>query len=182
MDYTFTKNQEMIKKSAKEFFEKECPKECVRELKQDPKAYDPKMWKKMVELGFQGLVIPEEYGGMQGDFMELMILMEEMGRNIVPGPFFTTAVECALALIEFGTEEQKKTYLAGIAEKGMILSFARAEQAADFEAADINLTAEVDGEDFVLNGIKLFVPYAEQADYYVLAARTGSAAPPPRRE
>ena len=180
MDYTFTKDQEMIKKSAKEFFVKECPKERVRELKEDPRAYDPKMWQKMVELGFQGLMIPEEFGGMQGDFMELMIFMEEMGRNIVPCPFFTTVVECALPLLEFGTDSQKKNFLPGIAEKGAIWSLAQAEQAADLDAADINLAAEADGGDFVLSGTKLFVPYATEADY--LSWRRARMAPEnPRR-
>jgi alkylation response protein AidB-like acyl-CoA dehydrogenase len=178
VDYTFTKDQELIRKSAREFFVKACPKDRVRELKEDPRGYDPKMWKEMTELGFQGLMIPEAYGGMQGDFMELTLFMEEMGHNIVPCPYFTTVGECALPLIQFGTDQQKTNYLPGIAEKGVIWSLAQAEHAADLEVGDINLTAEATGGDFVLNGTKLFVPYASQADFLLVAARTGDTGGP----
>ncbi|MBW2611320.1 MAG: acyl-CoA/acyl-ACP dehydrogenase [Deltaproteobacteria bacterium] len=178
MDYTFTKDQEMIRKSAREFFIKECPKDRVRELKDDPQAYDPLMWKKMVDLGFLGLIIPEMYGGMQGDLIELMIFTEELGRNLVPCPFFGTVVECTVPLLKFGTDPQKQKYLTGIAEKGAIWSLAQAEQVADFEAEDINLTAEADNGNFVLNGTKLFVPYAAEADFFIVAARTNKIGDP----
>jgi len=124
------------------------------------------------------LMIPAAYGGMQGDFMELAIFMEEMGRNIVPCPYFTTVVECALPLIQFGTEQQKTDFLPGIAEKGVIWSLAQAEQAADLKAGDINLAAEATGGEFVLNGTKLFVPYASQADFFMVAARTSGTGSP----
>ncbi|MCP4752382.1 MAG: acyl-CoA/acyl-ACP dehydrogenase [Proteobacteria bacterium] len=172
MDYTLAKDQEMIRKSAKEFFEKECPKDKVRELKEDAKGYDPKTWKKMAELGYLGLVVPEKYGGMEGEFFELTVLMEEMGRNIVPSPFFTTSVLCAMPLMEFGTEEQKQAVLPGIAEKGDIWSFAQAEQATDHQASDIKLGAALDGDDYLLNGVKLFVPYASSAKHLLVVART----------
>ena len=90
MDFAFSKDQELIRSSVREFLKKECPKDRVRELKGSEKGYDPKVWKKMVKLGFQGLVIPEEYGGTEGDFYDLVIFMEEAGRNIFPSPFFST--------------------------------------------------------------------------------------------
>ncbi len=172
MDYALAKDHEMIKKSAKEFFQKECPKDKVRELKEDAKGYDPKIWKKMVKLGYQGLVIPEKYGGLEGEFLELMVFMEELGRNIMPSPFFTTVVECALPILEYGTEEQKESYLPGIAEKGDIWSLAQSEQAADLEAADIKLSAVAEGSAFLLNGTKLFIPYASVSGSFLVVART----------
>lgn len=172
MDLGFTKNQDLIRKSAREFFEKECPKDKVRELKDDEKGYDPKMWKKMIELGFLGLVIPEAYGGMEGDYLELVILMEEIGRNIVPGPFFTTVCVCAPAILEFGTDEQKENFLPGIAEKGQISTLALTESAANYEASDVALSAASEGDGFVLNGTKLFVPYANSSKYLLVVART----------
>jgi alkylation response protein AidB-like acyl-CoA dehydrogenase len=99
MDLAFAKDQEMIRSSAREFFEKECPKEKTRELKEDSKGYDPKMWKKMARLGYMGLVIPEEYRGTEGEYFDLLIFMEEMGRNIVPCPFFTTVALCAAPIL-----------------------------------------------------------------------------------
>ena len=111
MDFALEKDQELIKKSAREFFEKECPKDKVRELREDPKGYDPNMWKKMIPLGFLGLIIPEQYGGTEGEFIDLMLFMEEIGRNLVPSPFFSTVVLCGMPLMEFGTSEQKNTFL-----------------------------------------------------------------------
>jgi alkylation response protein AidB-like acyl-CoA dehydrogenase len=172
MDFAFTKDQELIRKSAKDFFRKECPKEKVRELKQDPRGYDPKMWRKMVELGFTGLVIPEEFSGTGGEFIELMIFMEEIGRNIVPSPFFSTVVQCALPIQEYGSQAQKKKFLPGIAENGKIWSLAQIEQFSGYDAIDIELCAACRDDVYVLNGTKLFVSFASCADYLLVVART----------
>ncbi len=161
-----------MQKSAREFFEKECPKDKVRELKNDHKAYDAKMWKKMTKLGFQGLIIPEAYGGMDGDFVELTLFMEEVGRNIVPMPYFATIALCALPLIAYGSDEQKEKYLPGIAEKGDIWTLAQTEDQANNEASEIQLSASADGDGFVLNGTKLFVPYAHVSKMMLVATRT----------
>lgn len=172
MDYAFAKEHEMIKNSVREFFSKACPKDLVRALKEDDRGYDKKMWKKMLQLGYQGLVIPEQYGGLEGDFIELAIFMEEAGRNIVPSPFFTTVVQCGLAILDFGSTEQKDTYLPGIAEQGEIWSWAVTEAKADDTASEIQLKAERDQEEYILDGVKLFVPFANSARYFLVAART----------
>ena len=178
MDYTIGKEQDMLRKSAREFFEKECPKDKVRELKTEPKAYDAKMWKKMVKLGFQGLIIPEAYGGMDGDFVELALFMEEVGRNIVPMPYYATVALCALPLINYGNDQQKEEYLSGIAEKGDIWTLARTEEKANNEASEIQLSAVADGQGYSLNGTKLFVPYAHVSKMMLVAARTAEAEDP----
>lgn len=178
MDLGFTKDQELIRKSAREFFEKECPKDRVRELKEDKKGYDPKTWRKMVELGFNGIVIPDQYGGMAGDILELVILMEEIGRSILPSPFFTTVSLCAPAILEFGTDEQKQEMLPGIAEKGDIWSLALTEASAGYDAAELSLEAKADGDNYILNGAKLFVSYGNAADRLLVAARTDKANDP----
>ncbi|MFH2131017.1 MAG: acyl-CoA dehydrogenase family protein [bacterium] len=178
MDYTIGKEQAMLRKSAREFFEKECPKDRVRELKTDPLAYDPKMWQKMVKLGFQGLVIPEAYGGMDGDFIELTLFMEAVGRNIVPMPYFVTVALCALPLMAHGSDEQKERYLPGIAEQGDIWTLARTEEQANNGASEIQLTAEENGDTYLLNGTKIFVPYAHVATRMLVAARTASGDDP----
>jgi alkylation response protein AidB-like acyl-CoA dehydrogenase len=172
MDFALTKDQELIQQSAREFFKKECPKDKVRELKQGDKGYDPRVWKKMVRLGYTGLILPERYGGAEGDFIELMVLIEEIGRNIVPGPFFTTVVQCAAPILEFGSDKQKAAYLPGIAEKGEIWSFVMDEAAADCRATDIHLEASRQGAEYILNGKKLFIPYANSAKYYLVVARS----------
>ena len=97
MDFGLSEGQEMLRASAADFLRTECPKSKVRELEEDDRGYDPEMWHKMAEeMGWMGLVLPEEYGGADGDLMELATLLEEMGRNIVPGPFLSTVVLCAL--------------------------------------------------------------------------------------
>ncbi|MBU2644686.1 acyl-CoA/acyl-ACP dehydrogenase [bacterium] len=174
MDYSIGKEQEMLRKSAREFFEKECPKEKVRELKTDPRAYDPKMWKKMVKLGFQGLAIPEEFGGMDGDFVELALFMEEVGRNIVPMPYYSTVALCALPLMAYGSDKQKEAFLPGIAEKGDIWTLAQTEDKGNNEASEIQLTAEEKDDTYLLNGTKIFVPYAHVATRMLVAARTSN--------
>ncbi len=178
MDYTIGKEQEMLRKSAREFFEKECPKDKVRELKTDPKAYDAKMWKKMVKLGFQGLAIPEVYGGMDGDFVELALFMEEIGRNIVPMPYYATVALCALPLVNYGSEEQKEKYLPGIAEKGDIWTLAQTEELANNEASEVQLSAVADENGYRLNGTKIFVPYAHVSKMMLVAARTAETDDP----
>lgn len=172
MDFALEKDQELIKKSAREFFEKECPKDKIRELKEDPNGYDPNMWKKMISLGFLGLIIPEQFGGTEGEFIDLMLFMEEIGRNIVPSPFFSTVVLCGMPILEFGTDEQKEAFLPGIAEKGKIWSLAQTELQANIDPTDIQLTATLENSDYILNGTKLFVPYASVANYFLVVTRT----------
>ena len=104
----FSKDQEMIQMSIREFLEKECPSEKVRELEEDEKGYDPEIWKKMAELGWMGIVFPEEYYGTEGDFIDLMIVMEEMGRKLLPSPLFPTIALSALPILEFGNSNQKE--------------------------------------------------------------------------
>ena len=178
MDFAFTKDQELIRKSAREFFDKECPKDKVRELKESDMGYDPKMWKKMAELGFLGLMIPEEYGGTEGEFIDLMIFLEEIGRNIVPSPFFTSVVLCSLPILQFGSQKQKERFLPEIVERGKIWTFAQVEKMGDNSASDIKLKATLEGGEYVLNGMKRFVPYANVADMLMVAARTEEADKP----
>ena len=172
MDFAFAKEHEMIRNSVREFFSKSCPVDLVRELKDDDKGYDPRMWKKMVQLGYQGLVIPEEYGGLEGDFLELMIFMEEAGKKIVPSPFFSTVVQCGLPLLDFGSKSQKEAFLPGIAEKGDIWSLAHTEATNSEMVAGIKLVAKEEGADYILNGTKLFVSYANSARYFLVSALT----------
>ena len=99
MDLDFTEEQEMLRTMARDFLVKECPKNMVRELEDDERGYSPELWRKMAELGWMGLVLPAEYDGMEMSFMDLIILLQEMGRNILPGPFFCTVVRALQAII-----------------------------------------------------------------------------------
>jgi len=173
VDFGFSKDQQLIRKSVQQFLEKECPKDRVRELKTDEKGYDFGVWEKMVELGFVGLAIPEKYEGMGGDYLELMIFMEEVGRNLLPSPYFATVALCALPIERFGSDVQKKLILPAIAD-GQIWTLALMEASGDYEAEGIELAAVKEDDAYVLNGTKLFVPFAGAAEKFLVVGRTRS--------
>ncbi len=178
MDFSFTEEQDMLRKSARDFLAKECPKAKVREMAKDETGYDPQMWHHMAELGWMGLILPEEYGGMSGSFMDLVILMEEMGRNILPGPFFSTVALCALPLLEYGSGEQKARFLPQIAKGEAVWTFGLVESSGRYKASEVRLRAVSKGTNYVLQGHKLFVTDAHVADYVLVAGRTGESRKP----
>ena len=92
MDLGFSEVQQMLKSSAREFLTQECPLTLVREMEDDPQGYTEQLWRQLVALGWTGVAFPEQYGGTGGNFLDLAVLLEEMGRNLVPGPFFATVV------------------------------------------------------------------------------------------
>jgi alkylation response protein AidB-like acyl-CoA dehydrogenase len=172
MDFSFREEQDMLRISARDFLAKECPKAKIREIARDEKGYDPQMWRSMAGLGWMGLIFPEEYGGMGASFMDLVILMEEMGRNIVPAPFFSTIALCALPLLEYGNSEQKTRFLPQIANGEAIWTFALAESSGKYEASEVKLRAALKGTSHVLQGHKIFVPDVHVADYILVVGRT----------
>lgn len=141
MDLSFSKDQKMIRTSVREFLEMECPSDKVRELEEDEKGYDPEMWQMMAELGWMGIILPEEYNGTEGDFIDLMIVIEEMGRKLLPSPFFSTIALCSLPLLEYGNREQKESFLPRIAAGEQIWTLALTESSATYRASDIKLNA-----------------------------------------
>ena len=175
MDFSFTEEQEMLRILARDFLAKECPKAKVREMDKDERGYDPKIWHSMAELGWMGLIFPGEYGGMGASFVDLVILIEEMGRNILPGPFFSTIALCALPVLEYGSPEQKTEFLPQIAKGEAIWTFALAESSGRYKASEIELSAVLEGKNYVLQGYKLFVTDAHVVDCILVVGRTGEA-------
>jgi alkylation response protein AidB-like acyl-CoA dehydrogenase len=177
MDLRFTETQEILKQMARDFLTTECPKTLVRKLEQSEEGYSPEVWKKMAELGWMGLIIPEEYGGMGYSFQDLVVLLEEIGRNILPGPLIAT-ITSTFAILEAGTEEQKKELLPKIAQGELILTIALLEGDGVFDASGVAVKATAKGDDFVINGTKLFVEMAQVANYIICVARTKDSASP----
>ncbi len=177
MDLRFTETQEILKKMARDFLTTECPKTLVRKLEQSEEGYSPDVWKKMAELGWMGLVIPEEYGGMGYTFQDLVVLLEEIGRNILPGPLIAT-VTGTFPILEAGTEEQKNELLPKIAQGEAILTTALLEAEGVFDASGITVKAAPKGDNFAIDGTKLFVEMAHVASHMLCAARTSGAASP----
>jgi alkylation response protein AidB-like acyl-CoA dehydrogenase len=177
MDLRFTETQEILKKMARDFLTTECPKTLVRKLEQSEEGYSPELWKKMAELGWMGLIIPEEYGGMGYTFQDLVVLLEEIGRNILPGPLVAT-ITSTLLILEAGTEEQKKELLPKIARGEAILTTALLEAEGVFDASGIAVKATAKGDNFVIDGTKLFVEMAHVANYIICVTRTKDSTAP----
>jgi alkylation response protein AidB-like acyl-CoA dehydrogenase len=171
MDFAFSEEQEMLRRSARDFLAKECSSKVVRKLMEGAEAYDPGLWRKMAELGWTALGIPEQYGGV-GSFLDLVVVLEEAGRALLPGPFFATMGLAVPALIEAGSEAQKKEVLGAIAEGAARATLAFTEPSGRWDASAVTLSAKPSGGGWQLDGVKLFVPDAEAADYMIVVART----------
>ena len=178
MDIGLSEEQEILKASARDFLATECPKKLVKELDESDKGYSPELWRKMAELGWMGLVFPEDYGGSGGTFLDLVVLLEEMGYNILPGPFFSTVVLGGLPILKAGSEEQRKEFLSKIARGELIFTMALTESTASYDASAITVKASPRNGEYSINGTKLFVTDANVADYLLCVARTEETANP----
>jgi len=178
MDLGLSEEQQLLKNAARDFLEKECPDTFVREMEEDERGYTPEFWQMMAAQGWLGIIIPEQYGGAGMTFTDLVVLLEEFGRALVPGPFISTVVLGATPILEAGTEEQKQELLAKIAAGELIMTLALTEPSAKWDASGVAMPAKADGDSFVLSGTKLFVPDAHVSDYMVVAARTKESANP----
>ncbi len=178
MDLGLSEEQEMLKTSARDFLQRECPKKLVKQLDESDEGYSPELWRKMAQLGWLGLLFPEGYGGSGGSFADLVVLLEEMGYNILPGPFFSTVVLGGSPILAAGNEEQKKELLPNIANGEAILTLALLEPSVRYDAAAVKATADARNGEYVINGTKLFVPDANVADFLLVVARTRETANP----
>ena len=173
MDLGLNETQQMLRTSAREFLETECPTSYVRDMERDERGYTPQIWDKLAGLGWLGLVVPEEYGGTGLGFVELAVVLEEMGRVLMPGPYFSTVVMAGMTVADAGSEDQKREYLSGIASGRLIVTLALTEPSGRWDAEGVQTTALKSGDGYVLNGTKLYVPNANVSDYVIVAARTG---------
>jgi len=174
LDFGFSEEQEMLRESARGLLEKECPSTVVRRLNDDERGYDADLWRKMAGLGWTGLVIPEAYGGANLSYVDLVLVLEEMGRVLLPSPFIWTAM-VAEAIKGAGSEVQKESLLPKIATGDLIATVAWMEPSGLWGADGIAMAARKRGNGYTLDGLKLFVNDAHIADYLLVAARTGGA-------
>ena len=178
MDFDFNDEQKMLQKGARDFFDKECPKSLVKKMAEDEKGNPPELWQKMAQLGWLGLIYPEQYGGSGGNIIDLVALEEEMGRACLPGAFFSTVLLGGLFVLNTGSEEQKKDLLPKIANGKVVLTLALNELNPNYEAAAIEAEAKSEKDDYIISGTKLFVPDAHIADYIICIARTKKSTKP----
>ena len=169
MQFGLTESQEFLKNSARKFFAGECPSTEMRRLMETDTAYDAPLWSKLTDQGYTGIIYPEAYGGVGLGKVELMLLMEEAGRALLPGPFFSTVVLAGSVLDAVGTPAHKKKYLEPICKGEVRSTVAILEAGASWNPRDVQLNAS-NGR---LTGEKYFVPDAAVADFLIVVARNG---------
>ena len=172
MDISLNNIQIDIAKEARRFLDKECPTDYAREMFEDERGFTEEIWAKMTEMDWMKVRIPELYGGAGMDQMDLNIVLEEMGRAVLPGPFFSTVLLAAEAIMEAGNDSQKEHYLPGIAAGEIRGTLALHEPDGGADLGYIQMEASIDRDGFVLDGTKISVPDAHVADFLVCAART----------
>jgi acyl-CoA dehydrogenase len=177
MNLDFTSEQEMLRDAASKFFANECPYDRVKELEETEAGYSHELWQKMAELGWQGLIFPEEYGGFGATFMDLVILSLETGKALCPSPFFSTVIQCGLTLLEGGTEDQKKELLARVSGGDLIMALAQYEEDGSYHSSGVRMKAEVKGNRYLLNGTKLFVMDANICEKLIVVAKVEDGGP-----
>ena len=173
MKLALTEEQEMLRQTARDFLGDKCSKAFVRQMEESESGYSRELWQEMADLGWMGLALPEQYGGGGFTFLDLAVLLEEMGRACLPGPFFSTVVLGSLPVLEFGSEEQKQRYLPGAIRGEKMLTLASAESSfANSCGAGITLEATREGDSYVIEGTSLFVPDAHIADCLLCIVKT----------
>jgi alkylation response protein AidB-like acyl-CoA dehydrogenase len=178
MNLDFSEEQDMLRNSARQFVSTECTKAKVRELEKSKEGYSPEIWSKMAELGWFGLMIPDQYNGMGMKLLDLMVVFEEVGKNILPSPFLVNTALATPPIVEAGSEALKKEFLPKIAAGELILTMALIEKSVGYTPDCIQMKAEAKGDNFVLNGTKMFVEFATAANCLVVVARTKSGGKP----
>ena len=176
MDMGLSEIQQMLKNSAREFLAQESPLTLAREMENDAQGFPDDLWRQVASLGWTGIPFPEQYGGTGGSFLDLAVLIEEMGRALLPAPYFATVVLGGLTVLDAGSEDQKGYLLPGVCTGDVRLTLALTEPSATTEAWGIETTAAPGPDGYILNGVKLFVPDAHAADIIIVAARTAEPA------
>jgi alkylation response protein AidB-like acyl-CoA dehydrogenase len=175
MDLGFSQEQEILRKGVKDFVKGHLKSPLAKEIRrfeQDPLGYDQATWREMAALGWMGCAIPAEYEGVGGNFIDLIVLLEEMGSSCLPGPFFSTVMSASI-ILDAGNEVQKKETLPAISQGELVLTLALNEPRAQWDAGSIETVASLKQGNFFISGTKLFVADANAAKMLIVAAKTG---------
>jgi len=174
MNFAFTEEQEELRKTVRQFLDAKSPEAAVREQMETDNGFDPAVWSQMGEqLGLQGLIVPEEFGGSGYSYVELGIVLEEMGRALLCAPFFSTVVLAANTLIHSDDAAAQAAHLPGIADGSTIATLAFTEPSGKWDESGITMEATASGDGFTLTGTKMFVIDGHTANLVLVAARTG---------
>jgi len=168
--------ERLLRDTAREFLQNHAPVAALRQLRdaRDELGYSPDLWRRMVELGWASIALPEQYGGLDFGFRGLGIVLEECGRTLAASPLFATTVVGASAILLGGSEQQRATLLPEVAGGGLTLALAL-EESHHHRPRHIATTAEKRGDRFVLNGRKTFVLDGHSADRLIVVTRSDGA-------
>jgi alkylation response protein AidB-like acyl-CoA dehydrogenase len=173
MELVFSQEQEELRRSVRRFIEAKSPLSAVREQMESEIGYDADLWHQLADqLGVQSIAIPEEYGGAGFSFVDLAIVLEELGRGLVPSPFFASVVLAAYALLDAGDDAACRAYLPGIADGSRLATLAFTEDSGAWDLGSIAMSAVPDGAGWSLTGTKAYVVDGHVADLILVAART----------
>jgi alkylation response protein AidB-like acyl-CoA dehydrogenase len=176
VDFGLSEDQELLQRSARDFLAKECTPSFVREVMRSDDGFARGLHEKMAGMGWTGLVIPERFGGLGLGLLELALLSEEMGRAVVPGPYFSSSVLAALTLVHSGSSAHQKAWLPRVASGEAVGSLALLEPSDRLDAAGVTLRCVKKRGSYRLSGTKLFVLDAQVADFLLVACRSRAAA------
>jgi alkylation response protein AidB-like acyl-CoA dehydrogenase len=176
MPLVLTEEQSMLRDSARGLISDKAPVTHLRSLRdgKDATGFSRELWKAFADMGFTGLLVPENFGGSGLGYVEAGVVMEEIGRTLMPSPFLSTAVLAASALSRGGSEAQMSAHLPKIAD-GSLLAALAVDEGTKHRPLNINLQAVRSGNGFKLNGAKALVVDGHTADLLIVAARTGGA-------
>ncbi len=173
MNFAFSEEQEELRRLARKWLADKSPSPVVRSLMETDTGYDQAMWAEMAQMGWQGMAIPEEYGGAGFGQLELAVLFEEMGRSLLPAPFFSTVALGSAAILEAGSDKQKHDLLGRVAAGETTIALAFTEPNGRWDESGVEAVAEPSANGWSINGTKSFVIDGHTADFLVVAARTG---------
>jgi alkylation response protein AidB-like acyl-CoA dehydrogenase len=174
VNFAFSEEQEELRNIVRQFLEAKSPESAVREQMETEAGFDAAVWQQMAEqLGLQSLIVPEEFGGQGFGYVELIVVLEEMGKYLLPAPYFSTVVLATNTLLHAGDDAAKADYLPGIASGETIATLAFTEPSGKWDESGIEMSASDDGG-WKLSGTKMFVLDGHTANLILVAARTGS--------
>jgi alkylation response protein AidB-like acyl-CoA dehydrogenase len=175
VNFAFSEEQEELRRIVRQFLDDKSPETAVRELMATEKGYDDAVWSQMADqMGLQGLIVPEDCGGSGYGYVELIVVLEEMGRALLCAPYFSTVVLAANALIHSGDAAAKAAYLPGIASGGCVATVAFTEDNGRWDEAGIGATATASGGGWTIDGHKMYVLDGHTANLIIVAARTAA--------
>jgi alkylation response protein AidB-like acyl-CoA dehydrogenase len=173
LDLSLNESEEILKTSTLNFLRREVPKDTLQAIHDSDTGYTEEIWRKIMEMGLMGIIIPEQYGGTGYPLTTAGVLFEALGTGPLPGPYFSSGILGSLIILEAGSEDQKQRILPGIAEGKTVLTLALTEPENRWDPGGLETTAEAANGGYVLKGLKLFTHDAQAATHLIVVARTG---------